>query len=139
MSPARYTRAMGTLSEQVVIVTGASSGIGEAAAFELGRRGATVVCCARRQERLHDLVERIVAAGGKAIARQCDVTSREQVDGVVAAALDTFGRVDSLVNNAGVMPISHMDSLDVDGWDRMIDTSLRPCCRTCSSDGAATS
>lgn len=116
---------MSTLSEQVVVVTGASSGIGEAAALELGKRGATVVCCARRQERLHDLVERIVAAGGKAISRQCDVTKRDQVDAVVAAAMDTFGRVDALVNNAGVMPISHMDALDVDGWDRMIDVNIK--------------
>jgi NADP-dependent 3-hydroxy acid dehydrogenase YdfG len=116
---------MSTLTDQVVIVTGASSGIGEATARELGRRGARVVCCARRAERLHELVEAIVAGGGHAIARRCDVTKRDEVEGVVAGAIDTWGRIDGLVNNAGVMPISHIDALDVDGWDRMIDVNIK--------------
>jgi len=116
---------MGALTDKTVIVTGASSGIGEATALELGARGAKVVCCARRLERLHELVERIVQRGGHAVSRRCDVTKREEVDGVVSLAMETFGGVDALVNNAGVMPISHMDACDVDGWDRMIDVNIK--------------
>jgi len=116
---------MSTLTGNVVIVTGASSGIGEATALMLGQRGARVVCAARRSERLADLVSRIVDAGGKAIARTCDVTSRDDVFAVAQAARDTFGPIDAIVNNAGVMPISYMDRCDTDGWDLMVDVNIK--------------
>ena len=110
---------------KVVMITGASSGIGEAVATELGKAGATVVLGARRLDRLQATVEEIEAAGGTARARKLDVTSREDVAAFVATANDEFGRVDVLVNNAGVMPLSPLRALKVDEWDRMIDVNVR--------------
>ncbi|WP_207444881.1 SDR family oxidoreductase [Roseomonas marmotae] len=110
---------------KVVLVTGASSGIGAAIAAELGRAGATVVMGARRLDRLRDLAGRIEAAGGTARARLLDVTSRQDVADFAAAALEEFGRIDVLVNNAGVMPLSPLRSLKTEEWDRMIDVNIR--------------
>ncbi|MHC4976721.1 MAG: SDR family oxidoreductase [Planctomycetota bacterium] len=116
---------MHTCKDQTIIVTGASSGIGEATARLLASRGARVACLARRADRLESLVERITAEGGSAIARECDVTDREQIAQAIEQARDRFGPVDALVNNAGVMPISHIDRLDVESWDRMIDINIK--------------
>jgi NADP-dependent 3-hydroxy acid dehydrogenase YdfG len=110
---------------KVVVITGASSGMGEAAARHLSAQGAAVVLGARRVERLTALVDEITAAGGKALAVQTDVTDRAQVQRLVDAAVATFGRVDVLVNNAGIMPLSPLERLKVDEWDRMIDVNLR--------------
>src|SRR5690606_17993145 len=110
---------------KVVLVTGASSGIGETTARILAARGATVVLGARRVERLEALAADIDAAGGTALARALDVTSRGDVQAFAEHALQRFGRIDVLVNNAGVMPLAPLSALKVDEWDRMIDVNIR--------------
>lgn len=110
---------------KVVAITGASSGIGEATARLLASRGARVVLGARRTDRLETLTADIKAAGGEVTYRALDVTQREQVQAFVEHAVATFGRIDVLVNNAGVMPLSRLDALKVDEWDRMIDVNVR--------------
>lgn len=111
--------------EKVVLITGASSGIGEATALHLAERGCTVVLGARRVDRLQSLVERIEAANGKAFAHRLDVTDLNDVREFVAAAQTEHGRVDVLVNNAGVMPLSPLASQNVDEWNRMLDVNVR--------------
>lgn len=110
---------------KVVAVTGASSGIGEATALRLALHGHHVVLGARREYRLTSLAEKIRAMGGTADVRRLDVTDREDVTAFVDAAVDAHGRVDVLVNNAGVMPLSRLDALLVEEWDRMIDVNIR--------------
>lgn len=110
---------------KVVVVTGASSGIGEATARMLAQRGARVVVGARRVDRLEALVAEIRAAGGVAEYQALDVTRREQVEAIVDLARRTYGRVDVVVNNAGIMPLSMMEQLKVDEWDRMIDVNIK--------------
>lgn len=111
--------------DKVVLITGASSGIGEATALHLAALGCTVVLGARRVERLNDLVARIQADGGRASARSLDVTDAADVRAFVDAATVEHGRVDVIVNNAGVMPLSPLASLKVDEWNRMIDVNVR--------------
>jgi NADP-dependent 3-hydroxy acid dehydrogenase YdfG len=110
---------------KVVIITGASSGMGEAAAKHLSGLGATVVLGARRADRIEKLAKEIHANGGNALAVTVDVTQREQVKDLVAKAVGQFGRVDVILNNAGIMPLSTMDSLHVDEWDKMIDVNIK--------------
>src|SRR5688500_4163480 len=110
---------------KVVALTGASSGIGEATARELARAGMKVVVGARRTDRLQKLVDEIRAEGGEAEFRALDVTRREDVEAFVAFAVERFGRVDVLVNNAGLMPLSPLAALKIDEWDRMIDVNIR--------------
>jgi len=97
---------MSNLSKKVAIVTGASSGIGEATALDLAKCGAKVVLAARREDRLKQLEKRICDAGGEAISIACDVRQKDQVEKVVNIALTEFGSIDILINNAGVMPMS---------------------------------
>jgi NADP-dependent 3-hydroxy acid dehydrogenase YdfG len=110
---------------KVVVITGASSGIGEATARLLARHGARLVVGARRVERLEALVSDIRAAGGTAEYQAVDVTKREQVEALVDRARRTYGRVDVVVNNAGIMPLSTLEQLKVDEWDRMIDVNIK--------------
>jgi NADP-dependent 3-hydroxy acid dehydrogenase YdfG len=110
---------------KVVIVTGASSGIGEATALHLAERGARVVLAARRTDRLDKLVAHIRSEGGQAIAVATDVSRRQDLEKLAAAAIEAFGRIDVLVNNAGVMPLSPIDKLKVDEWDRTIDVNIK--------------
>ncbi|WP_053845700.1 SDR family oxidoreductase [Paracidovorax avenae] len=110
---------------KIVLITGASSGIGEATARLLADSGATVLLGARRTDRLERIVADITARGGIAEARALDVTRRADVEAFAAHALERFGRIDVIVNNAGVMPLSPMASLRVDEWDRMIDVNIR--------------
>ncbi|GAA3653971.1 SDR family oxidoreductase [Streptomyces chitinivorans] len=112
-------------SQKVVLITGASSGIGAATAELLAERGHHVVLGARRTERLKGLTENIQAAGGSAEYHPLDVTDAEQVRAFVDAAHSRHGRVDVLVNNAGVMPLSKLEALRLDEWNRMIDVNVR--------------
>ena len=116
---------MNEISNKIVLITGASSGIGEAAAHLLARQGATVVLGARRVERLQRIVADIQSNGGSAHARELDVTRRDDVDAFVRNALDVHGRIDVIVNNAGVMPLSPLAALKVEEWNRMIDVNIR--------------
>jgi NADP-dependent 3-hydroxy acid dehydrogenase YdfG len=116
---------LSTIDGKVVAITGASSGIGEAAAMLLAQRGAKVVVGARRGERLEKLVAAIQAQGGEARFRTLDVTSREDMKAFIDFGKAEFGRVDILVNNAGIMPLSPMAALKIDEWDRMIDVNIR--------------
>lgn len=110
---------------KIVLITGASSGIGQATAVRLAREGHVVVLGARREDRLTALAETIRRDGGVAYARRLDVTDRDDVGAFVDAAAAEHGRVDAIVNNAGVMPLSRLDSLLVAEWDRMIDVNIR--------------
>ncbi|MFP3550915.1 SDR family oxidoreductase [Paraburkholderia sp. SIMBA_049] len=116
---------MSKIEGKVIAITGASSGIGEAAAKLLAERGAHVVLGARRTERLESLAAAITADGGSARVRSLDVTSFEDMQAFVDFAKSEFGRVDVIVNNAGVMPLSPLSSLKVDEWNRMIDVNIR--------------
>jgi NADP-dependent 3-hydroxy acid dehydrogenase YdfG len=116
---------MSNIQGKVVLVTGASSGIGEGIARLLAERGANVVMGARRVDRLEALAAELTAAGGSVRLRAVDVTDREDVQAFADFATAEFGRVDVIVNNAGVMPLSPLDALKVDEWDRMIDVNIR--------------
>jgi NADP-dependent 3-hydroxy acid dehydrogenase YdfG len=109
----------------VVAITGASSGIGAATARLLAQRGARVVLGARRTDRLQSLVEAIRARGGIAHAIALDVTRRDDVEAFVAHAVGLHGRIDALVNNAGVMLLSRLDALCVDEWERTLDVNVK--------------
>jgi NADP-dependent 3-hydroxy acid dehydrogenase YdfG len=113
------------IKDKVIIITGASSGMGEAAAKHLSMLGATVVLGARRADRIEKLVKEIQDNDRKALAVAMDVTQREQVKKMVDAAVEQFGRVDVILNNAGIMPLSPMDRLNVDEWDKMIDVNIK--------------
>jgi len=110
---------------KVVLITGASSGIGQATALRLAADGHHVVIGARREDRLTELADKIRANGGSVDAVRLDVTDRADVATFVDGAVARHGRVDVIVNNAGVMPLSRLDSLLVDEWDRMLDVNVR--------------
>ena len=110
---------------KVVVITGASSGLGESTARHVAKLGATVVLGARRKDRLDAIAKNIQADGGKALAVSTDVTNRTQVEALVQKAIGTYGKVDVLVNNAGIMPIAPLSLLKVDEWDRMIDLNIK--------------
>jgi NADP-dependent 3-hydroxy acid dehydrogenase YdfG len=114
-----------TIKGKVVVITGASSGMGEAAAKHLSSLGATVILGARRADRIEKLANEIRDKGGKALAIAMDVTQRDQVKRMVDATVEQFGRVDVILNNAGIMPLSPMERLNVDEWDKMIDVNIK--------------
>lgn len=116
---------METRESKVVVITGASSGIGEATARWLSKRGDMVVLGARREERLRAIAGEIQAVGGSAIYQVTDVTYRTDVEALAKRALDEFDRIDVWINNAGIMPHSTFDKLKVDDWERMIDVNFK--------------
>src|ERR1700730_13977972 len=113
------------ITGQVVVITGASRGIGESTAQLLARQGARVVLGARRSNRIDAVVQEISATGGKAIGFATDVTKRAEVGALIQRAVDSFGRVDVLLNNAGIMPIAPIEALKVEEWDRQIDVNIK--------------
>jgi NADP-dependent 3-hydroxy acid dehydrogenase YdfG len=113
------------ISGKVIVITGASSGMGAAAARHLAGNGAAVVLGARRTDRIEALAAEIAQAGGKARAVVTDVTKREDLRKLVDTAVEAYGRVDVLINNAGIMPLSPLERLKVDEWDQMIDVNLK--------------
>lgn len=116
---------MSGMKGKVVVITGASSGIGEATAVLLAERGARVVLGARRPDRLKALADRIAAAGGEAAYAATDVKRREDVSGLIALACERYGKLDVVVNNAGIAPISLLDDLRVEEWEEMIDVNIK--------------
>ena len=110
---------------KVVVITGASSGLGEAAARLLSAQGATVVLGARRSDRLQSLADELSGSGGKALAIATDVTHRNQGKRLVDRAAEKFGRVDVMINNAGIMPRAPLERLTIDDWDRTIDVNIK--------------
>ncbi|MCV9967296.1 SDR family oxidoreductase [Pararhizobium sp. BT-229] len=116
---------MSAITGKVIAITGASSGIGEATARHLAREGARVVLGARRTDRLEALAASIEAEGGTVLYRALDVTDRADVEAFAQAAVREYGRLDVFINNAGVMPLSPLDALKVEEWDRMIDVNIR--------------
>ncbi|MET4781807.1 SDR family oxidoreductase [Glaciihabitans sp. UYNi722] len=113
------------INGKVIAITGAGSGIGEATALLLAERGGKVVLGARRTERLEAVASQIAAAGGEAIFARVDVSRRDDLESFVSLATTTFGRLDVLVSNAGVMPISPLDELRVNDWEAMIDINVK--------------
>jgi len=114
-----------SLSGEVAIVTGASSGIGRAAALKLAQAGASVALGARRTDRLSQLQDEIASQGGTAESFKLDVAERLQCDAMVSAVLDKWNKIDILVNNAGIMPLSFLKNLKVNEWDRMVDVNIK--------------
>jgi NADP-dependent 3-hydroxy acid dehydrogenase YdfG len=116
---------MSNIADKVVVITGASSGIGESTARLLAGKGAKVALGARRKDRIDALVREITAKGGCALGFKTDVTKRGEVEALIQGAVDRHGRIDVIVNNSGIMPIAPMAALKVDEWDRMIDVNIK--------------
>lgn len=110
---------------KIVLVTGASSGIGEGIARELAAAGATLMLGARRTDRLDALADELRQGGATVAVRRLDVTDKADVSAFADGARSAFGRVDAIVNNAGIMPLSPLASLKVDEWDQMIDVNVK--------------
>jgi NADP-dependent 3-hydroxy acid dehydrogenase YdfG len=110
---------------KVVVITGASSGLGEATARLLSAQGASVVLGARRHDRIQSLANELTGRDGKAIAVTTDVIHRDQVKTLVDTAVKAYGRIDVMINNAGLMPQAPLERLKIDEWDRMIDVNIK--------------
>src|SRR5262249_16269550 len=113
------------IADKVVVITGASSGIGESTAKLLAQRGAKVVLGARRKDRIGAVVKEISAAGGKAIGFAVDVTKRAEVEALIRGAVESFGRLDVIVNDAGIMPIAPIEALKLEEWDVLQELGMR--------------
>lgn len=111
--------------KNTAIITGASSGIGQATAKELAAKGYHVMLAARREERLVDLKKEIEGEGGSADYQVTDVTSLDEMKSLAQKALEKTGKIDILVNNAGLMPLSYMNKLKIDEWDKMVDVNIK--------------
>lgn len=116
---------MHNIKGKVVAITGASSGMGKAIAIELAKNGAKVILGARRTEQLLQLVEDIKSTGGEATCITTDVKNKADLDRLVHKAVDQYGKLDVMVNNAGISQLSRIDDLDLEGWEEMIDINLK--------------
>lgn len=116
---------MSNLEGKVIVITGASSGIGEAATGLLAENGASVVMAARRTDKLEQIAEKVRKNGGQVEYRGTDVSKAEDMNQLIAFAREKYGRIDVIINNAGVMPLSPLSALKVDEWNRMIDINIR--------------
>ena len=116
---------MSEIANKVVIITGASSGLGEATARRLAKNGAKLMLAARREERLQELVAEINKNGGTAKYQVTDVTDRSQVEALAKATKDAYGQIDVLVNNAGLMPLSPLAETKIDEWEKMVDVNIK--------------
>ncbi len=112
-------------NSKVIIITGASSGIGEVTAKLLAKNGASVVLAARREDRLKSIVHAIEQTGGQAVYRKTDVTSPEDMKKLAQVAFERYGRIDVLINNAGLQPLSRLDTLRIQEWDEAIDVNIK--------------
>ncbi|MRN52406.1 SDR family oxidoreductase [Paenibacillus monticola] len=113
------------MSAKVVIITGASSGMGAATAKLLAQSGFKVMMAARREDRLQQLRDEIIRAGGEANYKVTDVTSRADVEALADVTIQTYGQIDIIINNAGIMPLSFFKSLKVEEWEKMIDVNIK--------------
>jgi NADP-dependent 3-hydroxy acid dehydrogenase YdfG len=116
---------MSEIQNKVVIITGASSGLGEATAKRLAKHGAKLMLAARREDRLKELIAKIAQDGGTVKYQVTDVSDRAQVEALAKATQQAYGRIDVLVNNAGLMPLSPLDETKVEEWDKMIDVNIK--------------
>lgn len=116
---------MNNIENKVVIITGASSGIGEATAYKLAQAGAKLVLGARREDKLQAIVNNIKANGGEAVYRVTDVVKAEDNQALVALAKSAFGKVDAIFLNAGLMPNSPLSALETDNWNAMVDVNIK--------------
>ncbi|MGB5636815.1 MAG: SDR family NAD(P)-dependent oxidoreductase, partial [Waterburya sp.] len=116
---------MSEIQDKVIIITGASSGLGEATARRLAKSGAKLMLAARREDRLQELVAEIQQDGGIAKYQVTDVSDRSQVEALAKGTHQAYGRIDVLVNNAGVMPLSPLAETKVDEWEQMIDVNIK--------------
>lgn len=110
---------------KVVVITGASSGLGEETARYLAKKGAAVVLGARRIEKLEKIATEITDKGGKVAVLATDVSKADDVKALVQKAIDTFGKIDVIINNAGIMPLAPLSAVKVDEWDQMIDVNIK--------------
>ena len=113
------------IKDKVIIITGASSGIGYKTALTLSKAGATIVAGARRVDKLEALKQTIMGQDGKISINQIDVTKREECAKLTNTAIDKYGKIDVLINNAGLMPLSFVKNLKIDEWDRMVDVNIK--------------
>jgi len=113
------------IKNKVIVITGASSGLGEETAKYLAEKGAIVVLGARREDKLQQIVNEITSNGGKALYQVTDVTNKEQVQQLVDKAVTAYGKIDVLINNAGIMPIAPLSDVRTDEWDSMIDINIK--------------
>ena len=113
------------IKDKVVIITGASSGIGYATALALAKEGAKLIVGARRTDRLENLVKQIEGINGEVLSVSADVTKKSDCDELINSAIKNWGKIDVIINNAGLMPLSFVKNLKVDEWDQMIDVNIK--------------
>ena len=113
------------MTNKVILITGASSGIGAGIARELAKTDAVLLLGARREDRLAALADELRFNGAEVAVKQLDVTDRRSVEAFAAFALEKWNRIDAIVNNAGIMPLSPMASLKVDEWEQMVDVNIK--------------
>tara|TARA_R110001592_G_scaffold99456_2_gene283431 strand:- start:1459 stop:2199 length:741 start_codon:yes stop_codon:yes gene_type:complete len=113
------------MKDKVVIITGASSGIGEATAIKLSKEGAKVVLSARREDKLNELKKTIENKGGEALVVIADVTKKADMEKLVSRTLEEYGNVDAIINNAGLMPLSFVKNMKTDEWEKMVDVNIK--------------